>query len=817
MNITTNKSRLILLLVTASVLPKQLCGEKVLAAELGNSVNASKPEALANHLPDNVESTSNLAVPISEPESLSSPPEFESNSPSEISNSAQQLKLADLEQQTSNSHRCIPPQLGTPEFTQIETLEPKLSNSEFCQPHKLEQIQKQQQTPTSDSPTKSPTVIELLQKPVLEKPPASKPADSNYIIPPRVIAKEKVPAFTTTMLLNGSPISHLTEWEFTGGSSFSNQQNQTFDVNGIIKLNSQIEASLTKNNIFTVEQKGSYLQLQTVRTSREVTVAKKNAETIMGTEIQLSLTANCLSNSDQQCTYTPGIITDKNAIDPETLMPTRINQTSKFGDVVETASLDAMKQPGFQTGANGQEIGVDLYFPNVGTVSSSDIISATRKEQIENTPLGMYSTVRQVVRANDKEAVIGRTVRGFGLIANDENRLLNSAVQLGNLLLPDANPQIAGGTNPPNKNVNYNLFFAANNARLPANSFTFYHAGIGEAKSTSPEVTDQQKLPSAKFNSIWIGLSPITKRSLSEDTYYEVTGPQRTIVDAGAEGGYESNVNFISLFNHQSISTANLQNFYTQIYLKMFLQDVNALRTSKFTEETSYFPHLSFTGNTTKGEDVFRYYAGVIGAQEIKAYLGTDFTKNTPSGLNYSLGGIAYLNPDYDYYSKVIGSVSQKISLSQNANLFLSTGLNYALDQPSRIGNAVMDLSGSSLTVGARANLGDFSVGLINYFGDIMPNSVKNTLVADIAANLGDNLQLSAYYTPINENSARSQYGASAQFKLGKKYNSPTLTFLWANNEYDLGADSSGQESSVKDNVFQVWLRLGEPNNPFIQ
>ncbi|BAY12307.1 hypothetical protein [Calothrix sp. NIES-2098] len=817
MNTTTNKSRLILLVITASVLPKQLCGEKVLAAELSNLETANKPESVVNHLPDYLESSSNLPSPISEPESSSDSPEFESNPQAEISNSAQQLKGENLETQVSNSHRCIPPQLGTPEFTQEDELEPIITNSELCQPNKLEQIQKQQQTAPISTPAQNlPKLIELLQKPVENQPPASTPADSKYIIPPQVIAKEKVPAFTTTMMLNGLPISHLTEWEFAGGSSFSNQQNQTFDVNGIIKLNSQIEASLTKNNIFTVEQKSSYLQLQTVRRKREVTIAKKAAETIMGTEIQLSLTANCLSNPDRQCTYTPGIITDKNSIDPQTLMPMRIMQTSNFGDVVETASLDAMKQPGFQTGTNGQDIGVDLYFPKVGTVSSSDTTSVTRKEQIENTPVGIYSTVRQVVRANDREAVIGRTVRGFGLIANDENRLLNSAIQLGNLILPDANPQIVGGTNPPNKNVNYNLFFAANNARLPANSLTIYHAGIGEAKSTSPDIKDPQKLPSAHFNSIWIGLSPITKRTLSEDTYYEVTGPQRILVDAGAEGGYESNVNFLSLFNNQSFSTANLQDFYSQIYLKMFLQDVNTLRTSKFTEKTSYFPHLSFTGNTTKGDDVFRYYAGVIGAQEIKAYLGADFTKNTSSGWNYTLGGIAYLNPDYDYYTQVIGSVSKKITLSQNANIFLSTGLNYALDQPKRIGNNVMDLSGSSLTVGARANIGDFSVGLVNYFGDILPNSVKDTLVADIAAKLGDNLQLSAYYTPINKSSARSWYGASAQFKLGNKYNSPTLAFMWANNEYNLGADSSGQESSVKDNVFQVWLRLGEPNNPFI-
>lgn len=79
----------------------------------------------------------------------------------------------------------------------------------------------------------------------------------------------------------------------------------------------------------------------------------------------------------------------------------------------------------------------------------------------------MYSTVRQIVRANDKKAVIGRTIRGFGLLVDDENRLLNSALQLGNFILPDAEPKIEGGINQVNSNINRNLFLAANNTRIP--------------------------------------------------------------------------------------------------------------------------------------------------------------------------------------------------------------------------------------------------------------------------------------------------------------------------------------------------------------
>ncbi|NJL09893.1 MAG: hypothetical protein HC908_06025 [Calothrix sp. SM1_7_51] len=62
------------------------------------------------------------------------------------------------------------------------------------------------------------------------------------------------------------------------------------------------------------------------------------------------------------------------------------------------------------------------------------------------------------MKINDREAVIGRTVRGFGLVLDDKNTLLNTALQLGSLILPDADPEIKGGTNPPNRNINRNLF-----------------------------------------------------------------------------------------------------------------------------------------------------------------------------------------------------------------------------------------------------------------------------------------------------------------------------------------------------------------------
>ncbi|MEO1374252.1 MAG: hypothetical protein AAFW70_08025, partial [Cyanobacteria bacterium J06635_10] len=63
----------------------------------------------------------------------------------------------------------------------------------------------------------------------------------------------------------------------------------------------------------------------------------------------------------------------------------------------------------------------------------------------------------------------------------------------------------------------------------------------------------------------------------------------------------------------------------------------------------------------------------------------------------------------------------------------------------------------------------------------------------------------------------RSRYGATAKLRLGGKYNSPTLSISWTNNDYDLGEDSEGNKINFTDNIFKVLFRFGAPGNPFNQ
>ena len=110
-----------------------------------------------------------------------------------------------------------------------------------------------------------------------------------------------------------------------------------------------------------------------------------------------------------------------------------------------------------------------------------------------------------------------------------------------------------------------------------------------------------------------------------------------------------------------------IEDFYGQIYMTKFAQDVNLVTGNRFVEDIKYYPHISFTGNVVGSLDTFKYYTGVIGGKTIKAYAGSDYTRKF-GNLNISTGAIGYINPDRDYYSQIFSTVSQKIGFSKKNN-----------------------------------------------------------------------------------------------------------------------------------------------------
>jgi hypothetical protein len=645
---------------------------------------------------------------------------------------------------------------------------------------------------------------------------ASEPdAAVEYVIPPRPLQEDQINPLTTTVVLNNTAINHLSNWTVTAGGIAATTTNSDIGFDGNFTLNSQVLESRTQDNIYTVDQQGQYLQLRTVPHTRTVTTTTITPQTMLGMELQMSLTGACIfpETAGEQCSYTPGLVVDRDRIDPTFLVPTRVVQTSQVGEVVTPESLAAMRAPGFQRGADGQELGIDFYFPNLGALpgnSNSTEPTLERTEILDSTVASSLSSVRQIVSANDTEAVLGRTIRGLTVFADDSNRPINTVFQLGAQALPDVIPSIEGSENPPNTNINRNLFLAANNSRLPVDSFTVYSAGIGRATSLTPDITSLDQVPAAHYNSLWLGFSPVIDRSLNSLTPgYESTGSQRTIASGGAEGGANSDVSVVSVVNDERFATTDLQDMYAQVYLTLFGQDVNYVSHSEYQEIASYRPHLSFTGNITGSQSLFRYYTGAIAADRLQAYVGADYTRQTLDGWQLQAGGIGYINPDRDYYSQVWGNLNRSIPLGENATLELAAGVTYALDRANYIDNIMSISPASSVAASTWLNVGQVSLGVTNYFGGILPNSYENKLLVDVAVQLHERLRLAAYVAPIEENVSRSRYGASLEWQLADHNSSPTLSLNWANQEYDYGLSASGRDLTIRDDVFTILFRAG--------
>lgn len=636
---------------------------------------------------------------------------------------------------------------------------------------------------------------------------------STQYFAPRIAEDSRLNPATTTLQLNNTLISHLTSWEVFSSPVFGENIEQDTGFGGILKLSSQVTEGLGRDNIFVTDQIGHYFQLNRVRKEREISTTSSATEKLLGLETKMSLIATCLlgeGDPTHECTYTPGIVVDRDSIDPATLAPTKIFHTSNVGDIVTPESMTAIRGSGFQQGANGQEVGLDLYFPNVGTISREEGTSQIkRSEKIDLMPLATFSRVRQVVKGNDTEAVIGRTIKGTPLVFDSGSTLLNSIAAAVSFVLPDAVPKIDSSLDQFNPGVNQNLFFAANNTRLPADSYTIYHAGYGKAKSITSEVKNARQIPLGRFNGLWVGLSPVVEREYNNTSLYEPHGNITIISNAGGEGGAESDLQLVSLVNDDNFASSTMQNVHAQIYLKFFSQDADYYSSSLTTEKTSYRPHVSFTGNITGSRNVIRYYAGGIINKPLQVYLGLDHQYQTFNGWSFNTGGIGYLNPDREYYSQLWGNVNKKITFSPQTKLTFFTGFNYAIDRPDTINEVILSSRSSSVFIGSSAQWKRLSLSANYNFEGLLPNSLESRLVLNLKFAMSDRLSLSGYYTPINQNTSRSLYGANASLRLGKEYNSPSLSLGWSNTEYRF---NNGFTQS--DNVFTMVLRVVQPSNP---
>jgi hypothetical protein len=653
--------------------------------------------------------------------------------------------------------------------------------------------------------------------------------DPRYQIAPRTVNLSKLNPALTQIVVNDVPVTHRTQFEVTGGTELGDRSTTNPALNATALNSPEASESVTSNRVYRTEYRSNYSQVRTVRQERNITTAVDTPETALGFRQQISFVGDCINGAlsptgaKQLCTYLPGLKTDESSIDPNTLIPRRISSTSQFGDVVTPESRLAITAPGFQGGANGQLFGLDLYFPKVGTELGNSQGSERSFDRFESTttvPMVSFGRINQVILANGRETAIGRTVRGSSYIFNDRNTGWIAGIQAASELLPTVEPFLPSGKKGGSVEIDRSLLLAANNNRTPDNSITAYSAGIGAGFTPK-----DSRANTASYRGIWIGFSPVVERQVSSSSTLQTIGAERISLSAGGEGGVDTNTDVVALSNQNNFNSTAISNAYVQTYLTRYERDVSTRNSTTIRERTDYQPHISASGNVTNSDSVFRYYTGVIfnptptngNINNNKAYVGIDYTKVEERGFSYNLAAIGYANPDPEYYSKITLNVNKQIPLGKNPayNLGISGGINYVLDG-AKVFDAINFRSATSfMNIGARANLNNVSVGATYYVATNMPNSIGNLLSTSASWKLSSGLSLSGYYTPLNDNAARSPFGASANIRLGNNPSSPTLSLSWNRNEIDFGVDANNNRAGVADNVFAAYLRFDAPLNSF--
>lgn len=680
--------------------------------------------------------------------------------------------------------------------------------------------------PVAPPETRNPIKLPKGQPAIAPKP------DPRFLIAPRQLDLNQLnPAFTQ-VVVNDVVVNHRTQAEVTGGIETGDRRTTDVGLNATGLYSPKVEESVSDKRVYRIDYRSTYAQVRTLRQQREIKTTTITPETLFGLRQQISFTGDCLpgmgngavstTGETPICSYLPGLKTDESSIDQQRLIPTRIPTTGAFGEVVTSESLAAMREPGFQNGTNGQQVGLDLYFPRIGAQPGNSIATDNKFERFESNntvPMASVGRVHQVIVANGKDTAIARTVRGFNYVYGDVNTGWMAGIQAATELLPDFEPVIPNGKKGGSTAVDRNLLLAANNNRTPDNSFTAYSSGVG--RGITPQGNQNN---TANYHGIWVGFSPVVDRQVvSVGPVFKVLGPERIALFAGGEGGVKSNSSVTALVNQSAFDSSAITNGYVQTYITRYEREVDTISSTTIRERTNYYPHLSATGNITTQDSVLRYYAGFIFNPNnnaniaSKTYLGADFTKVEGSGLTYNLGAIGYLNPDAEYYSKLTGTISKQLNLGKNPayNLNLSAGVNYAIDG-TKIFDAVSFRSANSyVNVAARLGLGDVSLSTTYFQATGMPNSIGNLLSTNLSWKISDGLAISGYFTPVNDNIARSPFGASASIRLGGSIYSPTLSVGWNRNQTDLGVNSNNTRSGVADNVFSVFLRFDAPPNIF--
>ncbi|WP_156362961.1 hypothetical protein [Rubellimicrobium mesophilum] len=524
--------------------------------------------------------------------------------------------------------------------------------------------------------------------------------------------QRNVVPLTGRFVLNGITLDYGATGFLSAGVLDGAHRRSSLDFTGTYALRSDLSEGI-EGRLFQRRQVGWYLQLQSADQHRTITTTREEAVDLLGSRVRLSVTGGCIAPEAAPgalCTYTPGLEVDPHRVDPNTLVPGGFILSSQFGQEISLETHEALKAPGFQRGvAGGDVVGMDLDFSNTGFTLSQDRSGAnriSRYEDVEQRSVLTLSRVEQNLTSSSTQASLGRTIRSFTLLDEDEWTQTAFILQAAAWLLPALDGQLPAGDGDPNLRISNNLFLSANNLRLPRDSITAYQSGVSRVTHSASPARRASETPVAWTNGVWLGFSQVRDVSVTNRVSYVPTGPRRDVASQFTQGGLDvawdglsdGTITVVDAIDQQitELDFSDIDNLFVQTGVDVTTQEATRRVISQEVSTYRYVPHLSFSGNRTSGTSVLRYYTGVILSDETTAYVGADYALNTEQGWSAYLRADVYSNPDQDHYSEVEGRLSRRFKLSEDRNFTLGVAAHAELDRPNLDGSVPRLGEGSS-------------------------------------------------------------------------------------------------------------------------
>lgn len=578
---------------------------------------------------------------------------------------------------------------------------------------------------------------------------------------------------------------------------------------------------------FESRQSAWVFQLRATDRMRRTTTTRSVGGQLLGFNLDLSLTGRCFlpgSPVDGFCTYTPGLSTVPGALDPDTLLPTQFAATTAFGEEISQDVHESLKQPGFRRGEDvpgASLVGLHFDIPNAGFIEGQGLsfTSADRRLETQRRLVPSIGKIEQTISSNSREAAASRTTRAFVLLERDEWSGKSALLQLSAFLLPSASSSVDPASGAPNIAISNNLFFALNNARVPAESFTVFQTGRASVTHASAPARSAAETPVATYAGVWLGFSPVRRQSMSFREQFIPQGDRTNIGDpVFRQGGGGTpfrdlvDADFL-LFdsidqNIEGLNFQNIDDLFVQVGLGVTTQEAVRRLTTTETSRFKFAPHLSFNGNRTGGESVLRYYAGAIFDDKTNAYVGVDYALQTESGWGVFSRADLYSAPDTDYFSEVELRGSRTFALSEGRQLTLGAGAVVALDGLNRSraqpGVTFSEDSRQRADFVARLREGSVDYTLRQRFSKSGGGGWDLGTTVGVSYTPDDRLSISAQATPFSTEATWLQAAAELNWRVGDPGRSQVLQLQAARIRYDLGNSSTGQNFKSKETTFRV-------------